>query len=225
MMIKNFNLITLSLFSLVLLGCGKEQDEHTNTASSLSVDKGFDADRHDSLPVAMRDAHASYVCRPGDASCQSSALGAKDDAEASWLQRNGYPSETEYRRLTSLSADQLKRAADSGSLPAMVIYGETASKSGDTKQGLSYIYSAIQKGSIYGYYGMSEVYAKSPGISDRIDAAAYLRVAYLLGDSKAATEIQKNFESLSALESASIDRRASDLYKSFAKSKPSAPRP
>jgi len=139
--------------------------------------------------------------------------------------QNGYPSPDQLERFKAMSDDQLKKEADSGSLVAMVNYGERLVSNGDSKGGLVYIFDATQRGSIYGYYAMSSVYQHTPGLTSIVESGAYLRVAYILGDSKASEELQRRFPGLQQIEQAAIDRRASSLYQTFAHTKQPTPRP
>lgn len=165
-----------------------------------------------------------YRCAD-DTACDLDALGARTIEEADWLIQKGYPSAEDLKAFAALSDEQLKKIADGGSLAAMVRYGERAAAKGDTKTGIGYIHDAIERGSLYGYYGMSSVYQHTPGLKNIVDAGAYLRVAYILGDAKAASELQRRFPGLTQVEQAAIDRRASSLYQTFAHSQQPSPRP
>lgn len=187
-----------------------------------------DARLHDEDGTAMngRMEHASleYLCEANRA-CASSILGAHTQEEADWLLQNGYPSSELLKRFQAMSDDRLRNEADNGSLPAMVVYGERLAMNGDTYGGLLYIYNATQKGSIYGYYAMSSVYQHTPGLTSIVESGAYLRVAYILGDTKASEELQRRFPGLQQMEQAAIDRRASSLYQTFAQTRQPVPRP
>ncbi len=176
------------------------------------------------VPVAEQSAVLAYLCERGPV-CDSDILGAKDPEEARWLLQNGYPSSEQLKRFNAMSDDQLKREADSGSLAAMVIYGERLVSEGDTDAGLVYVFDATQRGSIYGYYAMSSAYQNTPGLTSIVESGAYLRVAYILGDSKASQELQRRFPGLQQMEQAAIDRRASSLYQTFAQTRQPIPRP
>ena len=58
-----------------------------------------------------------------------------------------------------------------------------------------------------------------------VEAGAYLRVAYILGDAKAATELQRRLPGLTPGEQAMIDERAASLYQTMAGARAPAPRP
>jgi hypothetical protein len=60
-----------------------------------------------------------------------------------------------------------------------------------------------------------------------VEAGAFLRLAYLLGDRKAAYALHSLMEQYGAghIESIKIDRRASGLYESYAHRRQPSPRP
>lgn len=165
----------------------------------------------------------AYFC--AGPACDFEALGARNREEADWLRTNGYPSPEQVKEFNSLSDDQLKRQADAGNLAAMVAYGERRAAAGDAKTGIQYVHDSIRRGSIYGYYGMSEIHQNTAGLKNIVDSAAYLRVAYLLGDAKAWVEMQRRFPDLSKVEQVTIDERAMSLYRSFAEGAQPRPRP
>ncbi|UNK48475.1 hypothetical protein MNR01_11980 [Lysobacter sp. S4-A87] len=72
---------------------------------------------------------------------------------------------------------------------------------------------------------MSAIYRNHPGFKNYIEAAAFLRVAYILGDGKAAGQILKDFPKYGPVDYTIIDRRASSLYRTFAKERRPSVRP
>jgi len=159
------------------------------------------------------------------AACDFEMLGARNKEEADWLRANGYPSSEQLKHFKGLSDDQLRREADAGDVAAMVSFGERMAAAGDTKTGIQYVHDAIRSGSIYGYYGMSSIFQNTPGLEDMIDSAAYLRVAYILGDTKASVEMHRRYPDLGRIEQVHIDERAMSLYRTMAKSGQPSPRP
>lgn len=163
----------------------------------------------------------SYLCDP--ARCHSTGpLEARNIREARWLIANGYPTLEEGKRLQTMSIAQLKVEAHSGNRPALVFYGKKFATESNFLSGLAILRRAAQDGSLYAYYGISEIYLTGPQRS-YVDSAAYLRLAYVLGDSKAATELAER--KLSGIEAVVADERASSLYKTFSDSRPLSPRP
>lgn len=153
-----------------------------------------------------------YLCNPDQ--CRSvGPLQARSVQEARWLIENGYPNEEESERLRSLGTAQLKAEGESGNIAAQVFYGKRVALESNFLSGLSILRQAAQSGSLYAYYGISEAYLEG-GQRDSINSYAYLRLAYILGDSRAAGELAGR--NLSSVERAVADERASSLYKSFA---------
>lgn len=154
----------------------------------------------------------SYLCE-SERCEENSFLNANSKDEALWLLNHGYPTRDEMTRLKGLPFEELKREADGGSLPAIVLYGERyAINSGDALGGASIIRQAIDKGSLYGYYGLASIYSADIVDKNMIDAAAYLRLAYIHGDYKAADELAIHFSEWGAADFMLIDRRAYNLY-------------
>ncbi|WP_179197398.1 hypothetical protein [Stenotrophomonas rhizophila] len=200
-----------------------ELEKAAQVASEPSADNSSAPPPPGSSTPSQELLSLAYICEAGPV-CDADILGANTPEEARWLLQNGYPSSELLNRLEAMSDRQLKREADRGSLAAMVNYGQRLASQGDTDAGLVYIFDATQRGSIYGYYAMSRVYG-TPGLGGIVESGAYLRVAYILGDSKASDELQRRFPGLQQMEQAAIDRRASQLYQSFAHSRQPTPRP
>lgn len=162
---------------------------------------------------------SEYLCE-GKGCGIADPLSARTREEALWLIRNGYPSASDLKAWSLLSDDQLKRVADGGSLAAKAVYGERIALKGDMT-GLNDLLASANSGSIYSYYGTSRVYAKS----NAIDGAAFLRVAYMLGDSRASGALMDSFPRFGPADYYVIDRRAAELYKSYARARTPVPRP
>jgi len=160
-----------------------------------------------------------YICN--NSACESDPLYARSPEEAAWLFRNGYPSATDIANWQALSDEQLKKIADGGSLAAKSVYGERIALKGDMR-GLDELLQAANSGSIYSYYGTSRVYAQK---FNAVDGAAFLRVAYILGDVRASEAIMRNFPKMGSIDLYSVDKRASALYKTYARERKPSPRP
>ncbi len=80
----------------------------------------------------------------------------------------------------------------------------------------------VLSGNVYALYAISESYREAR-MPNAVDGAAYLRLAYIMGDHKAAIEIAKM--GLSSAEQAAADSRASLLYKGFTGEQTPDPRP
>lgn len=178
-----------------------------------------------SLPlVGLASTAGSFLCHQ-DSPCAASPFGAANLEEGRWLKSHGYPTQEELPKLKQASDQQLKILADSGYLPALVVYGERLAVRGDMRTGVAALASASEQGSIYAYYGLANVYAQNPKAANRSESGAFLRVAYMLGDRKAAEELQRVVPDVHPVEQVAIDRRAAELYKTFAKQRVPSSRP
>lgn len=140
---------------------------------------------------------------------------ARNQAEAEWLYRNGYPSQAQLDEWAALPDDQLKRAAASGNVAALAVYAERVAKGGNVMGGLVMSKVATERGSLYAYHVLSDILMMPSPMQDQYDAMAYLRVAHMLGDNKAALELYRKFPERNMVEYRMADRRASGLYITF----------
>ncbi|UXA61345.1 hypothetical protein M0D48_21015 [Xanthomonas prunicola] len=169
-------------------------------------------------PVATGADTMHYRCQRGAYACPiSSQLVANSQAQAQWLLAHGYPSHAERARLDRMDLAQLKAESQAGNNAATVLYGTRTAVSGRFHPGLAILSKAAAAGNLYAYYGLSEVYASDTAHKNLVDSAAYLRLAYLLGDGKAASAIAA--KGLSSIENVVADERAAALYQTFAKNR------
>ncbi|WP_456359875.1 hypothetical protein [Xanthomonas translucens] len=234
---KSKLILFAAVVSVVLAGCGKKEnpvEESGFVASKPAASAGNESETSSAVsPVSQqgvgsrvqsRDAK-QYLCQRGANACKASGpLVANSEAEAQWLLSNGYPTEAELARLDRMGLEQLKAESQAGNKAATVIYGKkTAIDGGRFQEGLGILRGAASSGSLYAYYGLSEIYAGDTKNKNMIDSAAYLRLAYLLGDGKASADIA--LRGLSSVESVAADERAASLYKTFSKYQRPSPRP
>ncbi|WP_414608047.1 hypothetical protein [Stenotrophomonas sp. FR010] len=149
-------------------------------------------------------------------------LQAKSQEEAEWLIRHKYPSQIELERLRSESIDVLQQKASAGDPTASAVLGKRIAMEKNFMDGQVLLRNQVLSGNFYALYAISESYRESK-VPNAVDGAAYLRLAYILGDHKAAIEIAKM--RLSSAELAAADSRASLLYKGFAGDQVPDPRP
>ncbi|OOW83253.1 hypothetical protein Xclt_11445 [Xanthomonas axonopodis pv. clitoriae] len=165
-----------------------------------------------------------YLCQPGAYACIAGGpLLASSQAEAHWLIAHGYPSPAEHARLSKLDLAQLQAELQAGNPAATVLYGSRTARSSRFESGVAILRKAAATGNIYAYYGLSEVYNGDTPQKNLVESAAYLRLAYLLGDRKASVAIAER--GLSTIESIAADERAAVLYQTLAKSPRPSPRP
>lgn len=232
---KTKKIFFVASLAICVASCGKADDpaaKDTSSKQQPAAGVGTAGDgKLASIPVgangtkSMQKDAKQYLCQSGADLCKASGpLVANTEAEAQWLLVNGYPSEAELARLEKMSLEQLKAEAQSGNKAAIVVYGKkTAIEGGRFQEGLGILRGAASSGSLYAYYGISEVYASDIKEKNLIDSAAYLRLAYLLGDGKASADIA--LRGLSGVESVAADERAASLYRTFAKYQRPSPRP
>ena len=146
--------------------------------------------------------------------------------ELTWMRAHGYPTLEESERLARLSEAELTAEARRGVLTAMTELGKRMIARGD-RNGLTWYLRASEQGSIYAYYLRSDVEMDRASGRGFIEAGAFLRVAYILGDHKAGTTLLRFFEKnrLGMIEMNAIDRRANELYQTYAENRQPTPRP
>lgn len=146
--------------------------------------------------------------------------------ELVWMRTHGYPTQEESERLARLSEVELEAEAKRGVLTAMTELGKRMIARGD-RNGLSWYLKAKDHGSIYAYYLRSEVEMDRSTGRGFVEAGAFLRVAYILGDHKAGAVLLRFFEKnrLGMFEMEAIDRRAGELYQTYAQNRQPTPRP
>jgi hypothetical protein len=175
-----------------------------------------------SAPAPTATAEASnqklqaYVCSEADPRCRASTdpLKARSVDEARWLVAHGYPTREEEDRLKASSLDQLKAEADAGNPSAKVVYAsKLALLPGKYHEGYLLMHDQAVSGNLYAYYGVSEVMLNNKEHGGLVDSAAYLRVAYLLGDWRAADKMAAL--GLPQPEMMAADRRAASLLNTF----------
>lgn len=151
----------------------------------------------------------SYQCKTDH--CVSEALGASSPAEAAWLQSRGFPTPAREAELEAMSLGELQLAADKSDLAAEAVLGRKMMEQGNRLGGLTRLAGAAAAGNVYADYQLS----RGERNSNIVESAAYLRRAYLQGDSKAAMVMYQTFPKFSAVEWLATDNRAMQLYSSL----------
>lgn len=233
--IRALSAVTI-IMVVALLGVGCQQSNQNGGASNAETyAQAQEAASQESpssihgqsqnISKAQKNTLSGYICINEIDCSQMGPLAATSEKEARWLQSHGYPTQQYLNELNLYSTDQLKRAAQNGSMPAQVIYGERIALNEDFRQGVQLVAKAAQEGSIYAYYGLSRIYAAKGKRQDMIDAAAYLRLAHMLGDYRSTDQVAQNFGNFGPADSYIIDKRAASLYSTFAKNRVPSPRP
>lgn len=223
----------VALFSMLAMGLAACSDNpDSKHASVQQAEKGIasEASREGlksgpatgaSQPTTVAtQAAASHLC-VGD--CQRPrVMEAKGQEEAEWLVRHRYPTAAEVERMRVQSLDTLQQEAQAGNSTAAVVLGKRTALEKNFMDGQVVLREQALSGNLYAFYAIAETYreSKTPNL---VDSAAYLRLAYILGDHKAANEIGKL--GLTSVELVAADSRASQLYKGFAGDQVPDPRP
>lgn len=234
-------IVIAALVGMAVAGCGREEKAQTTSPAAASTKPAADVsgDAHASTTSApLAEATPStqqvsataaqlkaYQCAGGPKCDESSPVHARNQAEAEWLYRNGYPSQAQLDEWAGLSDDQLKRVAASGNVAALAVYAERVAKGGNVMGGLAMSKAATDRGSLYAYHVLSDILMMPSPMQDQYDAMAYLRVAHMLGDNKAANELYRKFPNRGVPELRIADQRASSLYITFVRGRRPTPRP
>jgi hypothetical protein len=152
---------------------------------------------------------ASYQCE--DARCRFEAFRASSAEEAKWLESRGFPNADRLGDLEKMPEGALAEEATNGDLAAMAVLGKRQVEGGNRPRGLVNLNDAAVRGSVFADYLLSETLRRE----NMFDSAAYLRLAYLQGDRKAAAKLYRDFQQFSAAEWLMVDSRAMDLYTSL----------
>jgi len=215
----------LLIIAVAFSGCRKideakdihsTRDETADTSASASEPNSDAALTSSSSSLGSLPATALqqyYACQKDSGSCSKDPLVADSPEEAQWLLARGYPTPDQIANSRSSSVDSLRLAAEkSGALVDKSLYGHALLREGLYREAVgSMVDSFIQSGNIYGLYLASDAYMHSGELLNPPLALAYLRLAYLAGDSKAGIALEMEAPQLSAPERASIDRRAAEL--------------
>lgn len=160
----------------------------------------------------------------GDAGCLRDPSTPRSAEDASWLKVHGYPGRSRREELAKLDEDALRRAG-ARELAAMSVLAERLAAEGRRDEALKVWIGAAQRGSLHAYHGIAALVADDEARGGPREAAAYLRLAYLLGDHGAAETLYLRQPALQGEALAQVDRRALALYASFAKFRVPFPRP
>ena len=222
--------ISVSL-AVFLIACSKDKEESRGDAgkgASTAVEGAVLEDSpQNSNAATPRLAQSGAARRPADYICRVDCgnpgpLEAKSEREAEWLAKHRYPTTQEESYLRSAPLDLIQQEYQMGNPAAAVELGRRTALNGQFGEGLALLRNQTLSGNLYSYYSLSEI-SKTVPVKSVIEPAAYLRLAYLLGDVKAA-EMISTME-LSSVELAAADARAMHLYNGFASGQVSDPRP
>ena len=204
---------------LVLPRLGTQEDDGTSDASYASVPPAATAQSpQDQNPGRSSPGNAQardeYSCVAMKDQCIDDPLTAATEDEAEWLLRFGYPSHSRLEQLEQMSPSRLQQLSAAGDLPARIVLGKHELRQGNHAEGRAIIADALVNGSTYAAYELARSNnAETPG-GTKTDAAAYYRLAYLLGDWKASRELYRT-QPGDVLEMSIADERAMELYRNM----------
>lgn len=144
------------------------------------------------LAMPVLDAESNFTARKCDVSeaeCEMDPLVAKTSEEAQWLLQHGYPTHEQLQGYEALTTDALREKAITGDLLYRAFYGRRLIEEGDYMPGVANLIAAAREGGIYALYEMSAAHGKDDEHFSRVDNLAYLRLAYLMGDARAAVRL------------------------------------
>jgi len=234
-----FGLCTFFTSTTLLTSCNKDADvtaqanglsddaAAASARTSVARDVGADTRRNPLSAVHATGVEIdAYLCSPADLGCNVTAdpFTARSKEEATWLAAHGYPSKAKYQAMMAKSLEQLQAEAAKGDRSAAVVYAQKiALVPNGFYDGVGMLHDQAVSGNLFAYYGLSDVYWNSAEHKDLVGSAAYLRVAYLLGDWKVTNKIGQL--DLSPVEFAAADERAAKLRETFSGDIDPSPRP
>lgn len=174
------------------------------------------------LPVnATRPAVSSnllqhYQCPPGAEDCERNPNVASTPEEAQWLLTHGYPTTKQIQDLrTRSTADYREEYERTGSKVAQSLYAMSLALDGEARTAIGLLSTGAGQGNVYAFHLLSDLYRRTEELANLITSAAYLRAAYLAGDSRAADRYAYQFEILTPPENLLADKEAFRLFKIF----------
>lgn len=216
------------LLATLLGGCSKDTEQtaspDSNVATRSATEESLEIRTPPTSPrPAMSPAKedlSAYICR--NDCFTTGPLEAKSEAEAAWMAKHKYPTQKEIDRLGAMSLSELEHEYKAGNPTAAVVLGKKISLERNFFEGQAILRDQTMSGNTYAFYAMSDSYLdkSQPNL---VEGIAFLRIAYLLGDYKAAREIGNL--GLTSVEVAAGDARALRLLNLFAAGQQPDPRP
>ncbi|MBB3274842.1 MULTISPECIES: hypothetical protein [unclassified Pseudoxanthomonas] len=157
-----------------------------------------------------------YQCPPGMEDCERNPNVAATPEDAQWLLTHGYPTVKQIQDLrTRSTADYREEYQRTGSKVAQSLYAMSLALDGEARTAIGLLSQGAGQGNIYAYHLLSDLYRRTEELANLITSAAYLRAAYLAGDSRAADRYAYQFGILSPPENLLADKEAFRLFKTF----------
>lgn len=168
---------------------------------------------------------ADYPCAALKPVCDHDPLVAGSEAEAGWLRTFGYPTPGQVREMQGLGLAELQRRADAGDRVAEVFLGNALLAAGEGRRGQGRLFNSLVEGSTYAAYATADAYGPDARRPSRIERAAHLRLAYLLGAGKVLCALARATEDFDTVERVRADERAMRLYANLLEERARSGRP
>lgn len=168
------------------------------------------------------------LCDATDTECRRDPLSASTAEEARWLAQHGYPTHEQLADYDGLSTDALRDKAATGDLVYRSLYGRRLLEEGEYLRGLGVLTDTARNGGLYALYETSASYSDPGSVHpDMMSGLADLRLAYLMGDSRAADALAKlaSERGYGLVEMRLADEQAAHLRKQIFPNIYMAPRP
>jgi hypothetical protein len=166
-----------------------------------------------------------YQCPSNTEDCERNPNVAATPEEAQWLLTHGYPTVKQIQDLrTRSTADYREEYQRTGSKVAQSLYAMSLALDGEARTAIGLLWQGAAQGNVYAFHLLSDLYRRTEELANLITSAAYLRAAYLAGDSRAADRYAYQFGMLSPPENLLADKEAFRLFKTYGRGR-NYPRP
>jgi len=225
------NKIAMLVVTALLVGSGYwfffREDGEQATPTTSSLEQEFEQKAAAPLEALPRVASASmpagsssvflrYQCPPETKDCERNPNVASTPEEAQWLLTHGYPTVKQIEDLrTRSTADYREEYMRTGSKVAQSLYAMSLALNGQARTAIGLLSDGAKQGNIYAFHLLSDIYRLTDELANLTTSAAYLRAAYLAGDSRAADRYAYQFGILSPPENLVADKEAFQLFKIF----------
>ncbi|MGS1079715.1 hypothetical protein [Pseudoxanthomonas beigongshangi] len=169
-----------------------------------------------SMPKLSSSVLLRYQCPPEVKDCERNPNVASTPEEAQWLLTHGYPTVNQIQDLRTRSmADCREQYLKTGSKVDQSLYGMSMAMNGEARNAIGLLSEGAGQGNVYAFHLLSDIYRRTEELGNLTTSAAYLRAAYLAGDSRAADRYAYQFEILTPPENLVADKEAFQLFKVF----------
>ena len=178
-----------------------------------------------SIPAESPDVFRRYQCPPETGNCERNPNVAATPEEAQWLLTHGYPTVKQIQDLrTRSTADYREEYQRTGSKVAQSLYAMSLALDGEARTAIGLLWQGAAQGNVYAFHLLSDLYRRTEELANLTTSAAYLRAAYLAGDSRAADRYAYQFGMLSPPENLLADKEAFRLFTTYGQGR-NYPRP